>query len=249
MPWYKRLRRMSGPELFARARQEGMKHWDGVVPTDLQKSIRDVNPQSSQAAQFFFDPTEIPRIVELIRDLLPQQPALIKEQADQICKHRFTLLGYENLNYGSVIDWHLDVVNGKRAPRKVWFKVPYLNFEEVGDHKIIWELNRHQHLVTLAKAYCLTGELRYVHELCTQWYQWNEENPYPIGINWSSSLEVSFRTLSWLWVRQLLANCPALPANFRSDLLLGLAQNARHVSRYLSTYFSPNTHLIGEAVG
>ena len=251
MPWYKRLRRasgMSGAELLTRARQECMKHWDRVISTDLQKSIRDVDPESSQEAQFFFDPSEIPLIVELLRDLLPQQAMLIKAQADQICQHRFTLLGYENLDYGPVIDWHLDVVNGKRAPRKVWFKVPYLNFGEVGDHKVIWELNRHQHLVTLAKAYCLTGEQRYVQELCSQWYQWNKENPYPIGINWSSSLEVSFRTLSWLWMRQLLENCPVLPANFRSDLLMGLAQNARHISRYLSTYFSPNTHLIGEAV-
>ncbi len=251
MQWYKWLRRaiaMSGVELLTRARQGYMKHWDRVISTDLRKSLRDGNPESSQTARFFFDPSEIPLLVELMRKMLPEQAMLIKAQADQICQHRFTLLGYENLDYGAVIDWHLDVVNGKRAPRKVWFKVPYLNFGEVGDHKVIWELNRHQHFVTLAKAYCLTGEQRYVQELCSQWYQWNKENPYPIGINWSSSLEVSFRTLSWLWMRQLLGNCPVLPANFRSDLLMGLAQNARHISRYLSTYFSPNTHLIGEAV-
>ena len=56
--------------------------------------------------------------VRLLRKLVPEQVALIQEQADQICLHRFALLGYENLDYGPVIDWHLDLVNGKRAPRK-----------------------------------------------------------------------------------------------------------------------------------
>jgi hypothetical protein len=33
------------------------------------------------------------------------------------------------------------------------------------------------------------------------------------------------------------------------DLARGLALNGRYIERFLSTYFSPNTHLIGEAVG
>ena len=225
-----------------------MKRWDCMISSDLRKTLRDGHPESIRTARYFFDPSEIRPIIELMRQLMPEQAVLIQEHSDQICQHRFALLGYENLDYGPKIDWHLDVVNGKRAPRKAWFKVPYLNFGEVGDHKVIWELNRHQHLVTLAKAYCLTGEPRYVEELCTQWYDWHKENPYAIGINWSSSLEVAFRTLSWLWVRQLLRDCAVLPSNFQSDLVVGLTQNARHISRYLSTYFSPNTHLLGEAV-
>jgi hypothetical protein len=246
--WLPRLTGMSRPEILTRARQGFMKRWDCIISPDLRKTLRNGAPESIPAARFFFDPSEIRPLCAMLRKLLPEQVVLIQEQADQICLHRFALLGYENLDYGPVIDWHVDLVNGKRAPRKVWFKVPYLNFGEVGDHKVIWELNRHQHLVTLAKAYCLTGEQRYVQELCAQWYQWKKQNPYAIGINWSSSLEVAFRTLSWLWVRQLLKDCAVLPANFSSDLLVGLAQNARHISQYLSTYFSPNTHLIGEAV-
>src|SRR5207249_4717018 len=33
------------------------------------------------------------------------------------------------------------------------------------------------------------------------------------------------------------------------DVLEGLAAHAAHVGRYLSEYFSPNTHLTGEALG
>ncbi|MGH9448504.1 MAG: heparinase II/III family protein, partial [Terriglobia bacterium] len=128
------------------------------------------------------------------------------------------------------------------------YKVPFLDFNVVGDHKIVWELNRHQHLVTLAKAYCLTRQERFIAELIEQWQHWREENPYPTGINWASSLEVAFRTLSWIWVSQLLAGSFLVPEAFHSDLTRALALNGRHIERYLSTYWSPNTHLLGEAV-
>jgi Heparinase II/III-like protein/Heparinase II/III N-terminus len=246
--WLPRLKGRGRLEILTRAQQSFMKRWDRVVSPDLRNTVRQGPVESIGSARFFFDSSEIRPLCATLRKLLPEQVVSIQKQADQICKHRFSLLGYENLDYGPVIDWHADPVNQKRSPRKVWYKVPYLNFDEVGDHKVIWELNRHQHLVVLAKAYCLTGEQRYVQELCAQWYHWNKENPYAIGINWASTLEVAFRTLSWLWVRELLKDCAAVPPSFPSDLLVGLAQNARYISQYLSTYFSPNTHLIGEAL-
>jgi hypothetical protein len=113
---------------------------------------------------------------------------------------------------------------------------------------VTWELNRHQHLVTLAKAACLTRERRYADELVQQWYSWQNANPYPLGINWASALEVAFRSLSWLWIRNLLAGCPDDAATFEKDLVRALSLNGTYISRFLSTYFSPNTHLLGEAV-
>jgi hypothetical protein len=203
---------------------------------------------SSAAGKFFFTVDELAARIQILKENLPDQVGKIISDANEICDHRFRLLGYENLDYGPTIDWHLDAVHGKRAPLKPWYKIHFLDFEEVGDHKVIWELNRHQHLVILAKAWCLTRQDKYVRELVEQWYHWQRANPYPLGINWASSLEVAFRSLSWLWVRGLLADCPARPANFEEDCLTALAANGRHIERYLSTYFSPNTHLLGEAV-
>jgi hypothetical protein len=168
-------------------------------------------------------------------------------EADEICNHRFRLLGYSGLDYGRTIDWHLDPVSGKRAPRVPWYKIPFLDFNQVGDHKVIWELNRHQHLVTLAKAWQFSQNKGYVDEAVEQLQSWWRANPYPIGINWASSLEVAFRSLSWLWLRELLAGCEHVPPGFAPQLLNGLAINGRYIERYLSTYFSPNTHLLGEA--
>lgn len=250
--WQKRwarVRRMSWDEIRTRLAQEVHKRLEltwyhlGISPgAELRRR------PSAKKSRFFFQASELPGRVALLREHLPNAVENIVSEADAICRHEFKLLGYEKLLYGKEIDWHFDAVHGKRAPLKPWFKINFLNFADLGDHKVIWELNRHQHLVSLAKAWCLTGHAGYAEELSSQWYSWQKANPYPIGINWASSLEVAFRSLSWLWIRHLMAGCTSLPHSFATDLLEALQRNGRYIAKYLSTYFSPNTHLLGEAV-
>jgi hypothetical protein len=197
---------------------------------------------------FFFRPGQLPVLCDLLQQRFPAQVQDIVARAEQISAHRFDLLGYSGLDYGSEINWHLDAVHGKRGPKKSWYKVNYLDFEEVGDSKITWELNRHQHLVILAKAYRLTGDDKYAREIVTQWKHWQAENPYPIGMNWASSLEVAFRSLSWIWVYFLLEDSAAMTVELKTEWVRALALNGRHIETFLSTYFSPNTHLLGEVV-
>ena len=198
--------------------------------------------------RFFFTPAEIPALIAELKQVFPAQADAIALRAERICRHRFDLLGYEDLDYGSEIDWQTDVLHGKRAPRKPWFKIKYLDFNEVGDSKVTWELNRHQHFVTLAKAYRLTGDEKFVREILAQWTHWRKQNSYPMGVNWASSLEVGFRSLSWIWTYFLLLGCPLFTTALREQWQDALSLNGRHLETYLSTYFSPNTHLIGEAL-
>ncbi len=242
-----RVATMGMDEIRVRASQALRKRCDLVLS---KTPFATPNPKAPFGGRghFFFESDEIPAIVAQLCKSLPQAADQIVAQAEKILHHRFDLLGYENLDYGREIDWYLDAVNGKKSPRVPWFRVPYLDFHRVGDHKITWELNRHQHLVTLAKAYRLTGNSSYTDELFTQWYHWRANNPFPIGINWASSLEIAFRSLSWIWVWHLLQPCSAMPQSFPLDLHRELIRSARHIERYLSTYFAPNTHLLGEAV-
>jgi hypothetical protein len=240
---------MDRAELRDRIRQELAKRKDGLlshIGYGFARNRRNSAP--IKASNFFFSADTVDEILTLLRHRAAGQVEEIVNRAESICRHRFDLLGYENLDYGNPIDWQLDAVHGKIAPRKLSHKVRYLDFAEVGDSKVTWELNRHQHLVTLAKAFRLTGDARYADEILLQWRQWQRDNPYPIGINWASSLEVSFRCLSWIWTYELLKGSPGLP-EFRNEWLRGMALHGRHIERYLSTYFSPNTHLLGEGVG
>jgi hypothetical protein len=198
--------------------------------------------------RFFFSPADVPSLCTLLKQIFPAQAGDIVLRAEKICHHRFDLLGYEELDYGGVIDWQSDVLHGKRGPRKPWFRVKYLDFEEVGDSKVTWELNRHQHFVILAKAYWLTGDDKFAREIFAQWKHWRKENPYPVGVNWASSLEVAFRSLSWIWTFFLFEECPLFTAELRKQWQDALSLHGRHIETYLSTYFSPNTHLLGEAL-
>ncbi|HEV7218323.1 MAG TPA: alginate lyase family protein [Terriglobales bacterium] len=246
---WSRIAQMSWDERRTRVVQEIHKRVElglyrvGVGP--WRNGVKDLVPSSGE---FFFSHAELAERVSLFKERAGADVENVIRGADKICHHRFDLLGYEDLDYGADIDWHLDAVHGKRAPMKPWYKIDFLDFDRVGDHKVIWELNRHQHLVTLAKALCLTGDKRYLTELRSQWTSWQRANPYPIGVNWASSLEAAFRSLSWVWILALLP-AEVVGLDFRKNMIRGLAIHGRHIERNLSTYFSPNTHLLGEAVG
>jgi len=245
-----RLAQLSWDELSTRLRQALSKRVDlATFQCGLNSHAQAVAWSAPETPRFFFRKDNIQTRSELLRRQLPDVAENLVREADEIRRHRFDLLGYEGLDYGPQIDWHLDAVHQKRVPLKPWFKINFLDFTKVGDHKVIWELNRHQHLVTMAKAWTLTSDRVYMDELLNQWYAWQQTNPYPLGINWASTLEVAFRSLSWLWIRNLLAECTDLPAVFQNDLTSALRQNGWYIERYLSKYFSPNTHLLGEAVG
>jgi hypothetical protein len=175
--------------------------------------------------------------------------AAIVERARRIVAGRFSLLGHRDLCFGNPPDWHLEAVTGKRAPLVHWSRINYLDAETVGDKKITWELNRHQYFSILGRAYWLTRDEGFAATFAAHLNDWMDGNPPKVGINWASSLEVSLRAMSWLWACYFFKDSPHLaPALFLRTLKF-LYVHARHLETYLSTYFSPNTHLTGEALG
>jgi hypothetical protein len=168
--------------------------------------------------------------------------------AERCASGHFDLLGYEGLSWGTPIDWHLDPVAGRRAPRGHWATIPFLDAAIAGDHKVTWEVNRHQWLVTLAQAWWLTGDERWAERALAEIDAWIEANPVKDGINWASMLEVAFRSISWCWVLGLVRDSRALTPARHVRIAGVLARAGRHVADNLSTWFSPNTHLTGEAL-
>ncbi|MEZ5286657.1 MAG: alginate lyase family protein [Vicinamibacterales bacterium] len=207
--------------------------------------------------RFPLAPASQDSLVALIRDRFPDAAADAARRADRALAGRLDILGYRDVRFARAdrsdrIDWHRDPVHGRTAPRRHWSRVPYLS-PRIGDHKVIWELNRHQHWLTLGRAYWLTGDHRYRDGFVRQLEDWLRENPPETGVNWSSMLELALRSLSWIWALHFFAGRPASAdrpdeAPWTVDLLLGLDRQLRLVEQHLSTWFSPNTHLIGEAL-
>jgi len=169
----------------------------------------------------------------------------IADLADSIRSHRIPLLG-TMVETGPEIRWRRDYASGRETEPDYFWRIPYLDAGRAGDHKLIWELNRHQHLVILAQDALLHQREESRTELATQLEQWMEQNPFQRGINWASALEVAFRALSWIWIYHL--DGPRLPAALRARFLQTLYRHGLHLEANLSHYFSPNTHLLGEAV-
>jgi hypothetical protein len=207
------------------------------------------SPRPAFADRLFPLIAERPAMLEVIADRFFDQRAAIISRAERAIAGSFDLLGYRELSFGSPIDWRLEPLSGKRTGLDHWSAVDYLNPDIAGDKKITWELNRHAHFVGFGQAYWLTGDERFVHAFVEQASAWMDANPRRRGINWASSLEVSFRAIAWLWALHLMTGASALTPRFVNRLLKCLIAHGRHVSSYLSHYFSPNTHLTGEALG
>jgi hypothetical protein len=186
----------------------------------------------------------------------PDAAADASTRADRIMSGRYDLLGYRGLSFDTADgrpDWHFDPVHQRHAPRLFWSEVPFLT-PEVGDHKVIWELNRHQHWIALGRALWLTRDRRYGWAIVSELASWIDGNRPLDGVNWTSALELGFRSLSWIWALHfLLADTgegAAGPtrAPWLIDLLVALDRQLTHLEENLSYYFSPNTHLTGEAL-
>jgi len=169
----------------------------------------------------------------------------VRSLAEQIRQHRFPILGL-TVDTGPEIPWRRDYTSGVETDLRYFRRIPYLDVRRTGDHKVIWEPNRHQHLVLLAQAFCFTGDSADLAEIRAQLESWFLANPYNRGINWASALEVAFRALSWIWTYHLVGG--QMIAEFRMKWLRQLYQHACHLENNLSFYFSPNTHLLGEAL-
>jgi len=203
-------------------------------------------PELSAGSAEFARPAVLPDPDSFVPQLLGSDFARdIELTGRTICAHRFPLLG-DIVDTGPDIRWRRDSVRGIESGLEYFRSIPYLDPARAGDHKLIWELNRHQHLIVLAQAFRVTGRREYLDEIPRQLESWWEQNPWLRGINWSSALEVAFRALSWIWVDHLAGD--QLDAGFRRRLWRELYRHGVYIQRNLSIYFAPNTHLLGEAV-
>ncbi len=257
------LRTRGEQMVAARAEQFGL---SGKLPTDeeffdlLDNSFFDgETPNAADLFIKFYEDAEynfFPAFrqkeltTETFRKLFGTESAgLIVEKADKIVAGKFDLLGFESLDFGAEVDWHFEPVSNKRSPLKHWKQFDELDAEETGDKKIVWELNRQQYFFDLGAAFWLTGNERYAAAFVSHLESWMEANQPGIGVNWVSSLEVSFRAISWIWAFNFFKEAANFTPEIFQKTLKFVYLHGRHLEKYLSTYYSPNTHLTGEALG
>ncbi|HZZ90984.1 MAG TPA: alginate lyase family protein [Usitatibacter sp.] len=182
-------------------------------------------------------------------------PAPYIAAAERIAAGRLDVFALEDVDLGTPPRWNRDPKTGIEAPLEFGKTLDYRDEKRVGDCKYLWEPNRHLQIVTLAQAYCLTGDARYGEALRAQLESWFVACPYLMGPNWSSALEGGLRLVNWALAWQLIGGVDSKlfegeqGAAFRSRWLTSVYQHAEFVSGHYSLHSSANNHLIGELAG
>jgi hypothetical protein len=188
------------------------------------------------------------RTIELWGDLFPDSMERTVAAAREIRENKIPIFS-ESVDFGNAIDWHVDRCSGKRAPRVFYRDIDTLDPAEIGDAKHIWELNRCNFLLTLGRACGVTGDQSFFKAWREIVLSWIDANPFNIGINWVSSLELAIRAINWIWSSAFFVSELERDSALRDRFMRVMCLHGLHIERHLSYYFSPNTHLTGEALG
>jgi hypothetical protein len=247
--WYtKRLSTMSAEEILWRAKSEIRDIIDWCrVAFHQYPSIFPATQTASIETGYGFR-LDLPAAGAL--PMLPE-PALkaLAHQAERIGAHRLSFFDLEDAFLGDPIDWNRDHGHGIRAPLTYAPAIDYRDFRVTGDCKLVWEPNRHHHLVVLGRAYRSTGERRFAAEAVAQLRSWMDQCPFGRGMNWRSPLELGIRLINWVWTVELIRESGLVSGEFRDRLLHSVYLHLWEITRKYARGSSANNHLIGEAAG
>lgn len=159
------------------------------------------------------------------------------------------------LNYSrNEIDWHLDIFTGKSFPL-VFSKNINIRKDPGLSAKNVWEVNRLQFLDHIALNYHYTGNPGYLDQFIRIMSSWIDNNPYLIGINWYSNIEINIRLINWYFCWEILDAGKLIKQNpqFEEFVLRkwipSIYQHCKYSFNNPSKYSSANNHLIAEYSG
>lgn len=184
------------------------------------------------------------------RRLFPRKTERLIESARLIARdHRWSLLGFGEQNFGPQINWHRDPLSGRAWPLDYHADIP-LWHNDGSDIRVLWELNRLGHLLTLARAYALTGDEDLAAEFFAQLDSWCEQNPVGRGANWSCAMEVALRAMNLLAAFSIFLNSPKLNEERLVTLLAMFDQHGAHIRRNLEfSHLATSNHYLADIAG
>jgi hypothetical protein len=182
--------------------------------------------------------------------------------AERILRHEFDLLGSgvfvpadpDRPARGSYqpIDWYVDPVRQLRFPRGVPYK--QWNLYEMrpknADVKYPWELGRCQHWATLGQAFLLTGDQRFAAEIAGELDDFVEANPVGVGVNWTCTMDVALRAVSWSIGLELVRESQVLDEPFWERAYSALFDHGVFIRNNLeNTYEVTSNHFLSNVLG
>ena len=230
---------------------------DSTFITDDELSRSIIGQDLSALLQSFRAPGR-PRLTAGLVDLkstvrhlsriYPLAPHDTISRAAAVLDHKITLFG-RGFSLGGNIDWQKDPASGVRWPLVHYTRVPIV-MGSGGDARVVWELNRMHHLVTLGQAYAYTHDERFTEEFLIQLSGWYEQNPPKFGINWTVAMEAAIRSVNIIAALDLFRDSRLLDPDSFALIVKVLIAHGRYIEQNLETTptFASN-HYLSDLIG
>lgn len=247
--YYNRLKSMSAGEIAWRLKK-----------LSWQMSNRIFN--KAHASSFAKSCSGTTRIVDMIsetsfygladinkKDCLPEWVCSTIESADRLMDHRFKYLALGEICLGDEIDFNYEYKHNIKTPLVYAPWMDYRDTQSYGDFKYFWEVPRLQHLITLSKAYYLTGKDEYADEVVKQLEAFIEQCPYLLGVNWTMPMEPAIRLISISWITAFIKDYLSSRPQACNLMELIINSHLGYITKNYAAFSSANNHLVGEAAG
>lgn len=155
------------------------------------------------------------------------------------------------------VHWHLDLSTGREFPKSFAHKID-IRSDKYGSAKHVWEVNRMQFMLHIAMLYKNSGNGKYLDLFRYHLTSWKNDNPYMVGVNWYSNIEVNLRLICWYFCWQVLdvdgvcadiAKEPTFKEFVRDVWRPLIYEHAEYSYNHPSLCSSANNHLISEYAG
>ena len=183
--------------------------------------------------------------------LYPDETSHLIQQAERIANdHCWPLLGFGEKCFGEgEINWNRDPLSGFQWPLD--FHADINLFRGDGsDGRVLWEVNRLSHFITLGRAYAITNDAKFSDAFFDQLSSWERQNPVARGVNWSCAMEVALRAMNLLAALALFQRAPQIDELKLKELLKLFDQHGAHIQRNLEfSNIATSNHYLADVTG
>ncbi len=207
--------------------------------------------RSRKSPKFFAGFADFANTARLQSELFPKETKRLLAAADRITRdHCWPLLGFGEKCFGAPeINWNRDPLSGADWPLDYHADINLFRGDG-SDARVLWEVNRMSHLITLGRAYAVSHDDEFATEFLKQVRSWRQQNPVGLGANWSCAMEVALRAMNLLAAFYLFLPSSQIDEDALAELLMMFDQHGAHIRRNLEySHIATSNHYLCDVTG
>lgn len=169
--------------------------------------------------------------------------------------NNFNVFG-KNFNFSKPFDinWQRDILSGEVFP-PCFYKKINIRENPMLSAKCVWEINRLQFLTGICMNYRAKKRSNELELFIQIIRSWSVQNPFLIGVNWYSNIEINLRLITWVlcWeildADKLMSEDISFKEFIDNEWLPLIKKHCIYSYENPSKYSSANNHLISECAG